>query len=292
MAPPRLVAGQRMPAPYFSPWPSPGDWVTAQEYLVRLDVFEGPLDLLLHLIEKRELDITAVSLAEVADQYIDYLSHADPDPDALADFLIIACKLLVLKSFALFPQPVASAESEEIATDLTQRLIEYRAFKRAAEALRAFEDSGQRCYPRTAVPQPVQRAPLPEGLTLADLAQALQRALSRLPAQPADPIVPRPVFSVAEKAQLILAQTKLEHRVSFSSLITRATCRAEAVAMFLAVLELLRSLLIDAYQEHLFGDIVLSPRPPQNGYERQQHAGGVDEHVADLGMAVGDVALV
>ena len=133
---------------------------------------------------------------------------------------------------------------------------------------------------------------MPEGMTLSDLAQALQRALSRIPAQPADLIVPRQIFSVAEKAQSILAQTRIEHRVSFSSLLARATCRAEAVAMFLAVLELIKSLLIDAEQPQLFSDIVLFPRPPQDGQERQQDAQGVDEHVGDLGMAVGSENLV
>lgn len=262
-----------------------------QEYQVRLQVFEGPLDLLLHLIEKRELDITAVSLAAVADQYIEYLSQAEPDLDALADFLVVAAKLLVLKSMALFPQPISDPEPEEIAADLTQRLIEYRAYKRVAEYLRTLEETGQRSHPRTVPPRPALTPGLPEGLTLDDLVQALRRAISRIPTQPTGIVVPRPTFSVVDKARLILARTSQSHRVSLHSLLRQASCRAEAIATFLAVLELLKARQIEVQQERLFDDIVLLARP-NNGHQSQQDASGVDEYVGYLGMTVGNEALV
>src|SRR5918911_3561030 len=115
---------------------------------LRLDGFEGPLELLLSLIEQRHLPITRVSLAQVADQYLAHL-HALPelDRDLLADFLSIAGRLLLLKSRALLlteePDPVV----EEVATDLAERLGTYRVFRAAAEVLRELERRGGRTYP-------------------------------------------------------------------------------------------------------------------------------------------------
>lgn len=260
-------------------------------YHVRLQVFEGPLDLLLHLIEKRELDITAISLAAVADQFIEYISEAEPDLDALADFLVVAAKLLVLKSLALFPQPISNPEPEQIAADLTQRLIEYRAFRRVAEHLRVLEEAGHRSHPRTVPPRPIPTSGLPEGLTLNDLVQALQRAISRIPAQPTDIVIPRPTFSVVDKARMILAYTNHSQRVSLHRLLSQASCRAEAIATFLAVLELLKARQIEVQQERLFDDIVLLARP-DNGHESQHDASGIDEYVGYLGMTVGSETLV
>lgn len=263
-----------------------------QDYTIHLQVFEGPLDLLLHLIEKRELDITAISLATVADQYLEYLNTVDQDLDALADFLVIASKLLVLKSVAMFPQPATSSEPEDIAVDLTQRLIEYRAFKRVAEYLRALEEREQRSYPRLAAAQPIRGSSLPDGLTVSDLVAAFRRALSRTPAQPTPVALPRPVFSVVEKAKVILAETRRGRTVSFHQLLSQASCREEVVAMLLAVLELLRTRRIDVTQEQLFGDISLVARPPADGEERHEDTEGIDEHVGELGVAIRREALV
>ena len=104
-------------------------------YQVALPVFEGPLDLLLHLIERQELDITAISLAQVTNQYLEYLAGAsERDPDNLADFLVVAAKLLLIKSRVLLPQPPAppAAEEEDLGDDLVRQLVEYKRFKEAA----------------------------------------------------------------------------------------------------------------------------------------------------------------
>jgi segregation and condensation protein A len=101
-------------------------------YQVTLPVFEGPLDLLLHLIERQELDITAISLAQVTNQYLEYLGRvSERNPGNLADFLVVAAKLLLIKSRVLLPQPPVplAPEEEDVGDDLVRQLMEYKRFK-------------------------------------------------------------------------------------------------------------------------------------------------------------------
>src|SRR5256885_7954583 len=115
---------------------------------LHLESFDGPLELLLLLIEQRRLPITQVSLAQVADQYLAQV-HALPalDPELLADFLVIGGKLLLLKSRALLLTEEPDPEVEEVASDLAERLATYRVFRAAAELLRELEQRGERMYP-------------------------------------------------------------------------------------------------------------------------------------------------
>jgi len=137
---------------------------------LHLESFDGPLELLLLLIEQRRLPITQVSLAQVADQYLAQV-HAQPslDADLLADFLVIGGKLLLLKSRALLLTEEPDAEAEEVASDLAERLATYRVFRAAAEVLRELEQRGERMYPTLREPslgtEPAPLAPLgPEAL--------------------------------------------------------------------------------------------------------------------------------
>src|SRR3990170_1231377 len=144
---------------------------------VKTAVFEGPLDLLLHLIETEDLDITAVSLIQVTDQYLASLRAADQiDLRALADFIAVGAKLLFLKSRALLPRTPAQVEeddreAEEIAQDLTAQLDEYRVFKTAASYLRELEDATHRSFTRVA-PPPAEW--LPSGLERVTLRKLLK----------------------------------------------------------------------------------------------------------------------
>ncbi|RLC70356.1 MAG: chromosome segregation protein ScpA, partial [Chloroflexi bacterium] len=159
-------------------------FITTQPYQVRLPVFEGPLDLLLHLIEREELDITSVSLAQVTDQYLTYLSLMEKPPaEVLADFLVVAAKLLLIKSRALLPQPPGSlsTEEEDVGEDLARQLIEYRRFKRVAESLRRREEAGLRAYLRLAPPPRLARPLDLEDVPLDDLVAAMRQALSVTP---------------------------------------------------------------------------------------------------------------
>src|SRR5689334_22535426 len=132
---------------------------------LHLDTFDGPLELLVMLIEQRRLPITQVSLAQVADQYLAQV-HAQPalDADLLADFLVIGGKLLLLKSRALLLTEEPDPEVEEVATDLAERLATYRVFRAAAAALGELEQRGERTYPTLREPlistQPAPLVPL------------------------------------------------------------------------------------------------------------------------------------
>src|SRR5438045_3478295 len=134
---------------------------TAVQLELHLESFDGPLELLLLLIEQRRLPITKVSLAQVADQYLAQV-HALPslDPELLADFLVIGGKLLLLKSRALLLTEEPDPEVEEVASDLEERLATYRVFRAAAELLRELEQRGERMYPTLREPL-ISTAPAP-----------------------------------------------------------------------------------------------------------------------------------
>jgi segregation and condensation protein A len=133
----------------------------ATQLELHLETFDGPLELLLLLIEQRRLPITQVSLAQVADQYLAQV-HAQPalDADLLADFLVIGGKLLLLKSRALLLTDEPDVEVEEVASDLADRLATYRVFRAAADVLRELEQRGERMYPTLREPL-VTTAPAP-----------------------------------------------------------------------------------------------------------------------------------
>jgi len=226
---------------------------------LRLAVFEGPLDLLLHLLEKEELDITTVSLVQVTDQYLSYLrSTEEVNLDALADFVAIGARLIYMKSRALLPREAAvevEGEDEE-GEDLAQLLIEYRKYKQAAAGLRERQERGLRAYPRVAAPPEV---PLPSGLervTLRRLTRILRQALSRLPPEP-EGTIEREEVTVRQKVEEVLAALTRRAALSFRRLVMACRSRREVVAAFLAVLELIKSNRLRAEQSELFGDIRL-----------------------------------
>lgn len=236
----------------------------SEPYQVRLPVFEGPLDLLLHLIEREELDITAVSLAQVTDQYLAYLAQMEePSAEVLADFLIVAAKLLLIKSRALLPQPPGAIETEEedVGEDLARQLIEYRKFKRAAQYLQQREEAGLRAYVRLAPPPRLERHLDLEDVTLEDLLAAVRQALTVLPPEPLVPEVVTPVeVTIEDRITVIQSKLRDSPRVSFSRLLSEARTRLEIIVTFLAVLEMIKGGQIDVQQERLFGEIFILAR--------------------------------
>lgn len=230
-------------------------------YEVRLPVFEGPLDLLLYLIEREELDITLVALAQVTDQYLAYvqgLSHRDVRD--LSNFLVVAAKLLLLKSLALLPRPsTLPPEAEEAGEELVHQLQVYKKFKEIAMLLGKREEQGLRCYVRTA---PAARfAPQleldMEGITLQDLLTAVQRALEALPAPPVDEVIAPITLTVAEQIARIEEHLARRPSVCFSELLAGAHSRVEIIVTLLAVLELVKQDRVFVRQEQLFGEIVI-----------------------------------
>ena len=235
---------------------------------VKTTVFEGPLDLLLHLIEREDLDITAVSLIQVTDQYISALRSAEQiDLRALAEFVAVCAKLLLLKSRALLPRTPTQAEEDEleaegIAHDLTEQLEEYRVYKSAASYLKELEETGHRSYVRIA---PVPLAWLPTGLediTMRKLLDALSQAIERLPVAPPPERLQRALINIAERRQMIIERVRHQGRISFVGLVSDCRTRVEAVVCFLAVLDLLKTEELVAEQSDSFGEIFLHGHRP------------------------------
>ena len=237
---------------------------------VKTPVFEGPLDLLLHLIERNDLDITTVSLIQVTDQYIAALRAAESiDLRALAEFVAVGAKLLLLKSRALLPrtaeQLAADAlEIEEIVGDLTERLEEYRVFKSAASYLKELDEAGHRSFVRVS-PPPVDWLPTGlERVTMKRLLKALSRALERLPATPPPERLQRQMINIAERRRSILSSVRSRGRVSFLRLISDCRTRLEAIVTFIAILDLLKTEDLVAEQDGSFGEIILQSRHSAN----------------------------
>jgi len=232
----------------------------ADAFQIKLPVFEGPLDLLLYLIEREQLDITAVSLVQVTDQYLAYLrSGEEIDSYALAEFIAIGAKLIYLKSRALLPRPQPLEEGEEdLGDDLVRRLRDYRRFKEAAGWLKELEASGLRAYPRLA---PVTGVPVPTGLdgvTVDLLLQIIQEVLSKQPEESVEEvIVHRTEYTVEDKIEALSSLIKKSKRISFRRFIEACHSRLEVIVAFLAVLELIKGLRLLAEQDVLFGDINL-----------------------------------
>jgi segregation and condensation protein A len=230
-------------------------------YQVELPVFEGPLDLLLHLIEREELDITQVSLAQITNQYLDYLAQiGERDPDSLADFLVIAAKLLLIKSRVLLPQPpsASAADEEDVGEDLVRQLIEYKRFKEAAHWLRELDDQGLRSYIRLAGIPPLEPTVDLGGITLDDLLETVREVLAiKPPSASVDNSVPPITITIANQMDLIERATARGRRVKFRALLDQATSRLEIIVTLLALLEMVKQLRVTMQQDLLFGDILI-----------------------------------
>lgn len=230
-------------------------------YEVRLPAFEGPLDLLLHLIERNELDITAISLAQVTDQYIEYTRRLEQLSAAnLADFLVVASKLLLIKSRMLLPSTKAKRDEdeEEVGQDLVRQLIEYKKFKAAAASLAARHEQGLRAVPRPTNSIPVNRALDTGDLTIDALMQAVRRALNVTPpAPPLSTVMSDPGVTLGEKIADIRLRLEGVAEIDFEGLISESRHRVEIIVTFLAVLELIKANALTVEQTGLFGRIVL-----------------------------------
>lgn len=235
-------------------------------YQVALDVYEGPLDVLLRLIERDELDITLVSLALVADQFLAHVARLrDVQAANLAEFLVIAARLLVLKSRVLLPQPEQIEEEDEgdWEHDLLERLRQYKRFKDVAAQLRALEARGLKAYPRMAPTPKLEPRLEPGVLSLTDLVEAFRHVLeAHPPTPPVDDVVAPVVIHIWECIANIRARLKRYGRIRFSTLMGRARSRTEIIVTFLAMLELIKLQRVRAVQEQVFGEIYIEEREP------------------------------
>ncbi|KAA9007410.1 segregation/condensation protein A [Paenibacillus spiritus] len=245
--------------------------------LYKLETFEGPLDLLLHLIDKAEIDIQDIPVSEITEQYMDYLqTMQELELDVTSEFLVMAATLLSIKSKMLLPKPPVIEfedmdfyEDEEYdpRAELVQRLIEYRKYKSIAVQLLDLESERSLIFtkePDDLAPfVPEQEASGVKGLHTADLIAAFRKALGKAARRSSYARITRDEISVKDRIRDVSESLRLlgkGGRLRFSSLLHDEMARHEIVATFLAILELMKMKAIFCYQERLFEDIVMEWR--------------------------------
>jgi segregation and condensation protein A len=242
-------------------------------YVVRLPIFEGPLDLLLHLIEKRQMEITTISLVAVTDQYLAYLQQweAQELPVAnMAAFVSIAARLLFIKSQSLLPrtsrdEPAEEAESAaEMAEELQRHLVEYKLTKEIATHLRQREASGLQTHGRSGLLAGIEAQlawtpPILVGLEVQSLATALQRLLELRAKEAANGVdfLPTARITVKERIREIANLLKTKPSLLLTEVIENESSRFVIIVTFLAVLEMWKHERIAVRQESLLGPILL-----------------------------------
>ena len=231
-----------------------------EQYKVQLEEWQGPLDLLLQLIERSELDITKLSLALVTNQYLVYIHQlTDLAADEVSAFLVIAAKLLQIKSEALLPRPPEREPGEEDPGEaLAKQLIAYKRYREIAALLMQREENGLRTYLRLAPPPKLEGNVDLTGLSIEDITAAAQGIFADLNLTDAlKNVVPISRITIREKIYLITDSLRKSPNIAFRSLISKGHSRLEIVVTFLALLELIKRHLVRVSQEGLFGDISL-----------------------------------
>jgi len=243
--------------------------VAEAAYKVRLDVFEGPLDLLLYLVRKDEVDIYDIEIGRITKQYLEYLEQMESiDVEIGGEFIVMAANLLYIKSRTLLPTDLQTpvddeGEEEDPRWELIRQLIEYKKFKEAAGELRDREELATKLFGRTpSAPPPDGGATLLAGEVGAlDLIAAFQRVLDRIEKQKgAMREIEADRFTVSEKIEYVLKILPVNESLKFEELFAGQTTRGEVVATFLALLELVRLRHVHVEQEGPFGEIMLRRR--------------------------------
>ena len=231
------------------------------EYKVRLEIFEGPLDLLLYLIKRDELDIYDISLARITQQYLEYLqAFKELNIEVAGEFVVMAANLIYLKSRSLLPAdqqpPLEDVEEDDPRWDLIRQLIEYKKFKEAAAQLQVRELEQERIFARIGDGIAPEAAPFHLGeVGIFQLINAFQNVLKRLDAKEDLREMFGEHFTVSDKIETILQRISNGGAVRFSELFARAASRVEIVVTFLALLELIRLKQVRALQPNVFEEI-------------------------------------
>jgi len=228
---------------------------------VRTPVFEGPLELLLALVEREEVDIFQVSLAKVTDAYLaEIASRETADPSEMAEFLWMAARLLLLKSIRLLPgEPPSDEETDLLGweEEVRQRLEEYRAYKEMAGEL--MERTKNDAFAFSPPARPVEAAGQEEPLEVDLLVVAFNSVLARIPPRPL--VVTGRTWTLEEKLDAVTARLR-KGPIELVELILESEDRLEAVVTFVAVLELLRRSLVRVRQKERYGPIHVEGREP------------------------------
>jgi segregation and condensation protein A len=234
------------------------------DYKVKLEVFEGPLDLLLYLIKRDEIDIYDISIERITRQYLEYLqAFKELKIDIAGEFVVMAANLIYLKSRSLLPldqqPPEEDAEEDDPRWDLIRQLIEYKKFKEAAAQLhdRALEQ--ERIFTRDGGSAAISGAPLPlHEVGIFQLIHAFQEVIKRVEAQEDLQEIFGERFSVSDKIEKILERVGDGAPVRFSELFGQIVSRVEIVVTFLALLELIRLNQVRAIQRKMFDEIEIA----------------------------------
>jgi segregation and condensation protein A len=266
-----------------------------EDYPVRLQNFEGPLDLLLHLIKKNELDIYDIPIALVTQQYLDYLDlMQELNLDVVGEFLVMAATLIHIKSRMLLPRPDPTQEDpeEDPREALVRRLLEHQRFKAAAELLheREIQRSAQWARPDQRVTDLVGEAPEPEiEVDLFSLMAAFRQVLDRVRQRP---MVPLPVeqIPIETRIEQLLARLSETDACGFEDLFADVNSRGGMIVTFLALLEMIRLKLVRVFQSGAFGPIRVYKRAKLEGapeFEGMAHAPAADTNL-DAGPRMSD----
>lgn len=239
------------------------------DYRVQLDVFSGPLDLLLYLVRRDEVDIQDIQIARLTEQYLEYMRLLEQvDPNMAGDFLVMASTLLELKSRALLPSPPAEPleEEDDPRGMLVRQLLEYKRVKDAARALADAADERRKRFPRRPADMAEHAGVEMEEAEVWDLLAAFGRVMTAVGAGPSVHEVRFDETPIEEYEGYIIELVARGTPLRFQSLFYDKRNRAEIIGMFLALLELVRNRKLRAEQDVLHGEIYLFPvAPPREG---------------------------
>lgn len=237
------------------------------KYKVRLEIFEGPLDLLLYLIKKEEVDIYDIPIAKITDQYLEYLEMMKMlDLGIAGEFIVMAATLMQIKSGMLLPPdevPQEETKEEDPRSELVKKLLEYKKFKEAADKLAAIEAITGQQYARKTEERPVPEIESEDAFfeaSIFDLLTAFSKVLKEVPKETFHKIV-KDKFTVADKIHDIVHMLVNGTTIYFSKLFNAAESKIEIIITFLAILELIRLKEIMIVQKDPFGEIEIMRNP-------------------------------
>jgi len=263
--------------------PERDDEARRDSYRVKLEIFEGPLDLLLYLIKKDEIDIYDIPIARITEQYLAYLElMQELDISVAGDFLVMASTLIYIKSKMLLP-PDPKADGEEDLSDdpraeLVERLLEYQKFKSAAQMLYSRGEIESACYTRG--PLETDGSNPEVSTTLFDMLRVFREVLKRAEAQ-MEMEIARDEMTIAEKLAQIHAMLEESERINVRDLFEMSRSKRELIITFLALLELVKEWKIYLIQDEPFGDIFArrradAPQEVEEAPAEEGHNDGTD----------------
>ena len=252
------------------------------ELSYKLETFEGPLDLLLHLIEKNKVSIYDIPIAEITDQYLEYVSHMEEESlDVVSEFLVMAATLLDIKAKMLLPKEVnEDGEEEDPRAELVARLLEYKTYKYMYMELKDMElDAEKVFYKAPTIPgevkqyeEPVDLDKLLDGLTLVKLKQVFDSVMKRQrdkidPVRSSFGTIKKEPVSLEEKISSVMGYARKHRKFSFRGMLERQAGRIEVVVTFLALLELMKIGKIRLTQDAPFEDMQIETLEPEGEEE-------------------------